>query len=95
MSGWAGSFVVSGSVECTEDSEPEFALCFGSGKYSSAVYLVFECFCWSVRITFDAHHPSLLLHSCKWDILVPIHIALVLVLLYWGLADVVPWAQSL
>ena len=82
--------MVSGSLECAEGSEPEFASCFGSGKYSSAVYLVFQCFCWSVGIAFDAHHSSLLLHSCKWDNLVPICITLVLVLLYWGLADLDP-----
>ena len=62
---------------------------------SSAVYLVFECFCWFAGIAFDAHHPSLLLHSCKWDTLVPICTTLILVLLYWGLADLVPGAQSL
>ena len=44
MSGWAGDFVVPGSLGCTEGSEPEFASCFGSGKNSSAVYLVFEFF---------------------------------------------------
>ena len=86
-------FVVLGSLGCAEGSEPEFALCFGSGKNSSAVYLVFECFCWFAGIAFDACHPSLLQHSFKWDSLVPICIALVLVLLYWGLADLVPGVQ--
>ena len=85
VSGWAGGFVVPGSLGCAEGSEPESALCFGSGKNSSTVYLVFECFCWFARIAFDAHHPSLLLNSCKWDNLVPIHITLVMVLLYRGL----------
>ena len=84
VSGWAGGFVVSDSLECAEGSQ-----------CSSAVYLVFKCFCWSAGITFDVCHPSLLLHFCKWDSLVPIHIALVLVLLYWRFAGLVPGVQSL
>ena len=77
MSGHAGGFVVPGSLECTEGPEPEFALCFGSGKNSSVVYLVYECLCWFAGVAFGAHHPNLLLHSCKWDSSVPIHITLV------------------
>ena len=87
--------MVSDCLECTEGSEPEFASCLGSGRCSSVVYLVFECFCWSAGIAFDACHPSLLLYFCKWDSLVPICIAMVLVLLYRRLADIVPGAQSL
>ena len=84
VSGWAGGFVVSDSLECTEGSE-----------CSSAVYLVFECFCWSAGIAFDVCHPSILLHFCKWDSLVSIHINLGLVLLYWRFANLVSGIQSL
>ena len=71
MCRWAGGFVVPGSLGCTEGSDLEFVSCFGFGKNSSAVYLLFECFCWFAGIAFDAHHPSPLLHSCKWNNLVP------------------------
>ena len=96
VSGFAGSFVVPGSLgsECTESSEPEVVMYFGSGRNSSAVYLVFECFWCFVGVVFGAHHPNLLLYSCKWDSSVPICIILPLVaLLHWGLA--VLGAQSL
>ena len=86
--------MVLGSLGCAEGPEPEFASCFGSGQ-NSFVYLVFECLCWFAGIVFAVYHPNLLLYSCKWDSLVPICIALVLVLLHWGLADLVPGAQSL
>ena len=42
---------------------------------------------YSVGIAFGGHHPNLL-YFCKWGNSVPIHIALLLVvLLYWGLVD--------
>ena len=93
--GALGGSVVPGSLGCTEGPEPEFASCFESGKNSSAVYLVFECLCWFAGVAFGAHHPNLLLHSCTCNSSVPICITLVLVLLHWGLADLVPGAQSL
>ena len=71
--------MVPGSLGCMEGSEPGFASNFGFGKNTSAVYLVFKCFCQFVVIAFDGYCPSLLLHFCKWDSLVPIHITLVLV----------------
>ena len=48
---------------------------------------------YSIGIAFGGHHPNLL-YFCKWGNLVPIHIALLLVvLLYWGL--VVPGPGAL
>ena len=44
VSGCAGSFVVPGSLGCTESPEPEVVVYFGSGRNSSVVYLVFEHF---------------------------------------------------
>ena len=77
VSGWAGDFVVPDSLGCAEGSVPEIALCFGSGKNSSVLFLVFECLCWLAGIAFGSCHPNLLLDSCKWDNSVPIHITLV------------------
>ena len=68
--------------------------CFVCAECSFAVYLVSERFCWSAGFVFDVCHPSLLLHFCKWDSLVPICITLVLVLLYWRFAGLVPMVQS-
>ena len=58
VSGWVWDYVVPDSLGCTESSEPKIALCFGSGKNSSAVYLPFECFCWFAGIVFGASHPN-------------------------------------
>ena len=81
------SFVAPGNLgsECAESPEPEVVY-FGSGG-NSVVYLVFVCFSYFPGAVFDAHHPNLLLYSCKWDSLVPIHIVLLLGMLsHWELA---------
>ena len=98
ISGCAGSFVAPGSLgsECAESPEPEVVVHFGSGGNSSAVYLVFECFWYFAGAVFGTHHPNPLLHSCKWDSLVPICIVLLLgVLSHSGLAVLVLGAQFL
>ena len=51
---------------------------------------------YSVGIAFGGYYPNLLLYSCKWGNVVPIHIALLLmVLLYWGLVIPRPGPLSL
>ena len=98
VSGCAGSCVASGSLgsECAVSPEPEVVMYVGSGRNSSAVYLVFEYFWCFVGVVFGAHHPNLLLYSCKWDSSVLICIVqLLVVLLHWGLAALVLGAQSL
>ena len=81
------------SLWCTEGFVPGLTLYLGFGKGISAVHL-FECFCQFAEAASDNLHPNLL-HLCKWDNLVPIHIALALILLSWGLTDLGPGVQVL
>ena len=91
--GWVG-FVVFGSFWCAECFVPGLASHLGFGKNISAVHL-FVCCYWLVEIAFDAHHPNPLLHFCKWDNLVPIHITQALVLLNLDLTVPGPGVQLL
>ena len=58
------------------------------------VYL-FVCPFQFAEVASDALHPIPLLHFCKWDNLVPIHISLAILLLNWGLTDLDPGVQLL
>ena len=93
MFGWAG-FVVPDSLWCTGGFVPGLASYLGFGKGISAVHL-FVCFCQFVEAASDILHSNPLLHFCKCDNLVPIHITLALLLLNWGLTDLGPGAQPL
>ena len=79
MFGCAGC-VVPDSFWCAGGFVPGLALYLGLGKGISAVHL-FKHFCQIVEVPSDVLHPNHLLHFCKWDNLVPVHITLALVLL--------------
>ena len=93
MFGCAG-FVVPDSFWCTEGFVSGLALYLGLEKGISAVHL-FVHFCQIVEVASEGLHPNPLLHFCKWDNLVPIHITLALLLLNWDLTDLDPGVQPL
>ena len=73
MFGCAG-FVVPDSFWCTDGFVAGLALHLGLGKGISAMHQM-------VEVASDVLCPNPPLHFCKWDNLVPIHIALALLLL--------------
>ena len=77
MFGCAG-FVVPDSFWCANGFVPGLALYLSLGKGTSAVHQI-------VEVVSDVLHPNPLLHFCKWDNLVPIHISLALLQLNWDL----------
>ena len=77
---------------CAEGFVPGLASYLGFGKGISAVHL-FAYFCQFVEAASDVLCPNPVLHFCKWDNVVPTCIALVLILLNWGLTDQDPGVQ--
>ena len=65
----------------------------GLGRDTLAVCSVFECFCQFAGIAFDACHPSLLLHFCKWDNMGPHLHCSGFGVGALGLADLVSWGS--
>ena len=76
--------VVSGVLRVLSLDQPHI---LGLGRILLLYILCLVVFCQFVVILFDVLYPSILLHFCKWDSLVPIHITLVLVQVPQGLVD--------
>ena len=87
--------MVSGSLECAEGSEFEFASCFEFGRILLVCILCLSVFVSLLELLLMLAIPVFFCILANGTIWSPSASLWFLVLLHWGLADLVPGVQSL